>query len=169
MTHTMMSYKYASEILVATLQCAWYKKWRSTLKGSFNTQIEEHITTTIEEIQLAIQQCQQNHVQDITINFSVNRPINGIHTTEGVPILFSDQLNVISKTLQEMHQEHYKQDLAPPSDDKIHTINSDTHSPNIYEIPIYLSPTIHACICQTQASSDEPQKLWWQAYTCMCA
>lgn len=37
--------------------CSKVKKWRSTLKGSFITQIEQHITTIIEEVKLAIQQC----------------------------------------------------------------------------------------------------------------
>ncbi len=31
---------------------------------------------------------------DKTIDFIINNPINGIHPTEGNPILFLDQLNV---------------------------------------------------------------------------
>jgi hypothetical protein len=83
--------------------CGRIQKWKSTIKGAYITQINEHIITTITEVQQAIQACHDNGILEITINFSINKPVSGIHPTEGIPILFSDQLNFISETLPYLH------------------------------------------------------------------
>ena len=84
------------------------KRWRSTLRNAYITQIDEHSIETIDDVIQAIQQCRTNHLTTITIEFAVDIKPSGIHPTEGIPIIFSDQLNVIAKYVQEIHDEAAK-------------------------------------------------------------
>ncbi len=90
------------------------KRWRSTIKNSYVTQIDEHTIQTIDDIISAIKQCRFQKIQPITIEFSVEVKPSGIHPTEGIPMLFSDQLNVIAQYVNEIQDKHWmRPDPAP--------------------------------------------------------
>jgi len=78
------------------------KRWRSTIKNSYITQIEEHLIETIDDVIHAIQACRQQALAEITVAFAVDIKPSGIHPTEGIPMLFSDQLNIIAKYVSEI-------------------------------------------------------------------
>jgi len=65
-----------------------------------------------------------DQISTIPINFSIDKPIAGVHPTEGIPILFSDQLNVISKTLSALCADHHS---AIASTELLATINTIKH------------------------------------------
>jgi dUTP pyrophosphatase len=86
------------------------KKWRSTIKWGYCVQIEEHEIKTVEDIIKAIAECRAQGLNHIQVEFATEQTPSGIHPTEGIPMLFSDQLNVINRQVQEVMQEH----RAPP-------------------------------------------------------
>ena len=81
------------------------KRWRSTIKNSYITQVEEHPIETTADVVQAIQACRQQGLPEISIEFAVDIKPSGIHPTEGIPMLFSDQLNVIAKYITEIKEE----------------------------------------------------------------
>jgi deoxyuridine 5'-triphosphate nucleotidohydrolase len=123
------------------------KRWRSTIKNSYITQIDEHPIDTIDDVIQAIQTCRQQALAEITIEFAVDIKPSGIHPTEGIPMLFSDQLNVIAKYITEI-----KEQVNPRHEDQPHvpaTIDTDepvTETANLPTGPIPAiehSPTVN--------------------------
>jgi hypothetical protein len=103
--------------------------------SNFTKQINEHIITTINEAQQAIKA--YSGATEITINFAINEPVSGIHPTEGIPILFSDQLNVISKTLNALRSQINTNLVSKPNPEKPpeQTVQSDfNYKPGVYNI-----------------------------------
>ena len=56
--------------IIPSQPCSRIKNWRSTIKNGYIVQIEEHITTTIEEVKVAIQQSQVLHLDVIQIQIA---------------------------------------------------------------------------------------------------
>jgi len=75
------------------------KRWRSTIRHAYVNQIEEHYIETINDVIQAVATCRTACQTTITIEFAVDIKPTGIHPEEGIPMLFSDQLNVINNTL----------------------------------------------------------------------
>lgn len=82
------------------------KNWRSTVKHGYITQIEEHEILTIADVETAIQNCRDKGLAHIYIEFALEQRAPGIHPTEGIPMMYSDQLNVVNKQLQQIMEEH---------------------------------------------------------------
>eukprot|EP00590_Aulacoseira_subarctica_P009283 CAMPEP_0172419932 /NCGR_PEP_ID=MMETSP1064-20121228/6327_1 /TAXON_ID=202472 /ORGANISM="Aulacoseira subarctica , Strain CCAP 1002/5" /LENGTH=1080 /DNA_ID=CAMNT_0013159633 /DNA_START=39 /DNA_END=3281 /DNA_ORIENTATION=+ len=119
------------------------KRWRSNLRNAYITQIEEHSIETIDDVIQAIQQCRTNHLATITIEFAVDIKPSGIHPTEGIPIIFSDQLNVIAKYVRETH------------DEAAGVSTEETPLSDIPQEPQREADTLHAATDTTSALSME--------------
>ncbi len=82
------------------------KSWRRNLKHAYCTQIEEHQITTIADIKDAIMTCRQQQLESIPIEFSLDIKPSGLHPTEGIPVMFYDQLSTIATNIEAVMQEH---------------------------------------------------------------
>jgi hypothetical protein len=58
-----------------------------------------------------MQECRAKKLQPITVEFAIKIKPSGIHPTEGIPMMFSDQLNVAAEYVKEIQSEHC--DLLP--------------------------------------------------------
>jgi len=86
--------------------CSRTKKWRSTIKNGYLTQIEEFTITNIADVEAAIQECRTKKLEYINLEVALDIKPTGIHPTEGIPQLFSDQLVVIQQHLQTIRDHH---------------------------------------------------------------
>jgi len=82
------------------------KNWRSTVKHGYVTQIEEHEILTVADVIRAIRMCRDNGLAHIHIEFALEQRAPGIHPTEGIPMMYSDQLNVVNQQIKEIMEEH---------------------------------------------------------------
>ena len=102
-------------------------RWRSTLQHSFLIIIDNTNIGTIADIHKAIKMARNNHAATITCRFGIIQN-TAIYFQTGVPIVFHDQLNVISehlrtiKLLVEQNNEKHKRYLDAIIA-KIHDIN----------------------------------------------
>ena len=74
-------------------------RWRSTLRHSFPITIDDIKIGTIADIHKAIKLASDNHAVTITCRFGIMQK-TAMHPQTGVPIVFNDQLNVISEHLR---------------------------------------------------------------------
>jgi hypothetical protein len=162
--------------------CSRIKKWRSLLQGSYITKIESHITNNINDVISAVPCCRMDKISTIPINFSIDKPIARVHPTEGIPILFSDQLNVISKTLSALcadlhaaiistteplatintiNQDHNDIFLPPPHNDQpTHSVNTSYTDNDYSHLPFQCIGIV--CHMHNTHHNQEPQKLTYK-------
>jgi dUTP pyrophosphatase len=100
------------------------RNWRSSIKNTYRVQIEEHIIHTISDIENAIHKSRAIPLQEIQFEFAVDNLPSGIHPTEGLPMLFADQLNIIAKNVSEITQDHKL--LTKPGVTNTNTVVDDT-------------------------------------------
>jgi hypothetical protein len=152
--------------IVPNQPCSRIKKWRSTLKGTYITQIEHHQISTTQDIIDAFAQCRTDNINNITINFSIEKPFSGVQPTEGIPILFSDQLNVISQTLKSMKLAPQPTETSSTTQTEAlkqqpsytvaqHTIDH-TYDENAPQSLTYIQTNTYWQPCQRMASSRIP-------------
>ena len=76
-------------------------KWRSMFKNAFITKIDNTNITTIQDIQNCITTVRENKCQTITCQFATITK-QAMHPQDGIPLLYHDQLNIISQHLRDM-------------------------------------------------------------------
>ena len=92
-------------------------KWRSMLKQAFITNIQGTPINSIQDIKTCIKNARKHQTKTVTCQFStINK--QAMHPQEGIPLLYHDQMNIISKHLEdikltdeeqrEIHQKYYK-------------------------------------------------------------
>jgi len=126
------------------------RNWRSTIKNTYCIQIEEHIITTISDIEQAVKASRDISLQNIQFDFAVDNLPSGIHPTEGLPMLFADQLNIIAKHVSDITEAHRHHTAETPlgtviadTPDLIHENNDDSDEEAEHEI-----------VTETVASTD---------------
>ena len=75
--------------------------WRRDLRDGFINRINETNVHSIDDVQQAIKQCRERGDKTLKLHFAIIDTI-AIHTEKGLPQLFFDQLNVVSKHLFEL-------------------------------------------------------------------
>ena len=74
-------------------------RWRSTLRHSFPISVGNKPVHTLNDIKIAVKQARDNHAEFVTCRFGLMEK-TAMHPKNGVPIIFHDQLNIISEHLQ---------------------------------------------------------------------
>ena len=74
-------------------------RWRSTLRYSFPISVGNKPVRTLTDIKIAVKQARNNHAEFVTCRFGLMEK-TAMHPQNGVPIIFHDQLNIISEHLQ---------------------------------------------------------------------
>jgi dUTP pyrophosphatase len=87
-------------------------KWRSILRNSYLTSIQDTQTESIEDCHQAINQAKQTGTIKLKCSFAVDKSY-GIHPHEGKPQLYFDQLNTIAKHPRDIKP--IVRQLNPPS------------------------------------------------------
>ena len=78
------------------------QNWRSTLRWAYVIQVEEYTIHSIPDVKYAIHQCHQKGCKHIQVEFAVDIKPGGIHPTEGLPLLYFDQLNAINNQIRQL-------------------------------------------------------------------
>ena len=113
---------------VKSTPAARIPRWRSTLRHSFLLNIGDTSIGTFEDINRAIELERTRHAASITCRFGIMQKI-AMHPQTGVPIVFHDQLNVITEHLRaiklsfeqrNVKHKRYLDAILP----KVHAINS---------------------------------------------
>lgn len=139
------------------------KRWRSTIKNSYVIQIDEFSIQTVEDIPKAIKECRTKKLQPITIEFAIDIKPSGIHPTEGIPMLFSDQLNTIAQYVKEIQSEHLLSTTTNNYDTKVLAIpireaNNPTHEDILYDTILQdQQPVIRHLFDPSTISNDNEQ------------
>jgi hypothetical protein len=60
------------------------KRWRSTIKKAYCTQIEEYVITTISDVREAIATARASKLTQLQVEFSIDDNIPGLHPKEGL-------------------------------------------------------------------------------------
>jgi hypothetical protein len=119
--------------IIPSQPCSRIKNWRSTIKNGYIVQIEEHITTTIEEVKVAIQQSRVLCLDVIQIQIALDIKPSGIHPTEGIPQLFADQLQTIHSHIQDIKAQYHRHLAINPTSPHqlpaIHHVSTPSHTP----------------------------------------
>ena len=76
-------------------------RWRSELRNSFITHVNDIPITTIKEIQTHVQKAITNHEKTVKIGFATIER-QAMHPQYGIPQLYHDQLNIIGRHLWEI-------------------------------------------------------------------
>ena len=103
-------------------------RWISIIRHSFLLTIGNVNVGTIDDIHKEIKLARTRHVSSITCRFGIMKK-TAMHPQTGVPIVFHDQLNVISEHLRtikvsvEQNSEKHKRYLNTITP-KVHAINS---------------------------------------------
>ena len=80
-------------------------RWRSTLRHSFPIAIVTTAVHTVQDIKNAVKSARINNESTINCKFGVMKKV-AMHPQTGVPIIFHDQLNVISQHLATIKLDH---------------------------------------------------------------
>ncbi len=107
-------------------RCSRIKKWRSTIKNGYITQIEEYTISSIEDVKTAIRASRTKHLEHIHIEVALDIKPTGIHPVEGIPQLFSDQLYVIQQHLQSIRDSTYHAESLEVQQPQVHTVTTST-------------------------------------------
>ena len=70
-------------------------KWRSTLRGSFTTEIDGHKVVTLQDVDKAVRTAREATKLNIVCNFSIIDKI-AMYPQQGVPILYNNQLDIVA-------------------------------------------------------------------------
>jgi hypothetical protein len=92
------------------------KNWRSTIHWAYVTQIEEYIIKTIEDVITAVQNCREQKLKEIQVEFALDIKPGGIHPTEGLPLLYFYQLNAINHQIKEINHDRQSDTYEPEVD-----------------------------------------------------
>ena len=91
---------------------ARWKRWRSELRNGFIRKINDTPVTCAKDVAQIIAECRTKKKKELCIHFALIDTIP-IHTEKGLPQLFYDQLNTVSKHLFELrHDPAYNERFA---------------------------------------------------------
>jgi deoxyuridine 5'-triphosphate nucleotidohydrolase len=129
--------------------CSRIKKWRSTIKNGYITQIEEYPISSIDDVKAAISASRTKPLEYIHIEVALDIKPTGIHPVEGIPQLFSDQLSVIQQHLQSIRDHTYTAaSSAIPQQPQVHTITTppDIHNTLFQQFVDTQHPVLHTLL-----------------------
>ena len=123
--------------------CSRIKRWRSTIKHGYITQIEEYTINCIDDVKAAISHSRAKQLEYINMEVALDIKPSGIHPVEGIPQLFSDQLHVIQQ-----HLNHIQSGCD--------TTTTDTpQHPKILHLDLKLRKPLNTQVNDTQATIQQ--------------
>ena len=100
-------------------------RWRSTLRGAVLQSINNTRTTSIEHVTKAVESMKLDNIKKANLTFVTIEKIP-VHTEQGIPQLFHDQLNVLAQ-----HHQELKDDANITA---TYTANNDDESPFVGQL-----------------------------------
>jgi hypothetical protein len=102
-------------------------RWRSELRNGFIYKVNDKLVQSIDDVKLEIAMSRESNQPEIQIQFALIDTV-AIHAEKGLPQLFFDQLNLVSKHLFELqHDPAYNEQFTtilghehPPDDEFTH-------------------------------------------------
>ena len=94
-TNTSMGYRSQLQECLKSTPAARIPKWRSTLRGSFPTEIYAQKIATLQDVDKAVCKAREDTKINIVCKFSIIDKIV-MRPQQGAPILYNDQLNIVA-------------------------------------------------------------------------
>jgi len=111
--------------IIPSQPCSHSKKWRSTIKHGYITQIEEYTINNIEDVKTTIRSSWAKQLEYMNMEVALDIKPSGIHPVESILQLFSDQLYVMQQHLQTIQNQYNSATLASTATQKPQIHNLD--------------------------------------------